>query len=101
MTTTRDRMDGGEFQTIREYLGLTADVLAGILKVGARTIRAWESGRDPIPTRSPTNSAPSRTTPAITSTSSWPNSVISRRRTSSSSIDTTKTSPPTTLTRRT
>ncbi|QHN28918.1 DUF1870 family protein (plasmid) [Gordonia pseudamarae] len=49
MTTTRDRMDGGEFQTIREYLGLTADVLAGILKVGARTIRAWESGRDPIP----------------------------------------------------
>lgn len=49
MTTTRDRMDGGEFQTIREYLGLTADVLAGLLKVGARTIRAWESGRDPIP----------------------------------------------------
>lgn len=46
-----DRMDGGELQMIREYLGLTIESLAGILSVNPRTIRSWEQGRDPIPER--------------------------------------------------
>ena len=45
------RMDGGELQTVREYLGLTLESLAGILRVNPRTVRAWEAGRDPIPDR--------------------------------------------------
>lgn len=45
------RMMGGELQTVREYLGLTGDALAGILGVQPRTLRAWERGRDPIPYR--------------------------------------------------
>lgn len=44
----RDRMDGGALQTIREYLGLNVEVLAGLMRVNPRTIRSWESGRDPI-----------------------------------------------------
>lgn len=52
MTTTGpDRMTGGELQTVREYLGLTGDRLAAILHVQPRTLRAWESGKDPIPYR--------------------------------------------------
>lgn len=46
-----ERMTGGELQTVREYLGLTGDALAGILGVQPRTLRAWEAGRDPIPYR--------------------------------------------------
>jgi len=46
-----DRMNGGELQTVREYLGLTHDALAGILGVNPRTLRSWESGRDRIPER--------------------------------------------------
>lgn len=46
-----DRMTGGELQTVREYLGLTGDALAAILEVDPRTLRAWESGRYPIPAR--------------------------------------------------
>lgn len=46
-----DRMDGGELQTVREYLGLTIEALAGILGVNPRTVRSWEAGRDPIPER--------------------------------------------------
>lgn len=45
------RMDGGELQMVREFLGLTADALAGMLDVNPRTIRSWEAGRDPIPER--------------------------------------------------
>ncbi|MEB3052132.1 DUF1870 family protein [Mycolicibacter sp. MYC123] len=45
------RMDGGELQTVREYLGLTIDSLARILVVNPRTVRSWEAGRDPIPER--------------------------------------------------
>ena len=44
-------MDGGELQTVREYLGLTIESLAGILGVNPRTVRSWEAGRDPIPER--------------------------------------------------
>lgn len=44
-------MDGGELQMIREYLGLTIDNLAGLLRVNPRTVRAWEAGRDLIPER--------------------------------------------------
>jgi len=46
-----DSMTGGELQTVREYLGLTHDALAGILGVNPRTVRSWESGRDRIPER--------------------------------------------------
>lgn len=46
-----DRMDGGELQTVREFLGLTIDSLAGLLGVNPRTVRSWEAGRDPIPER--------------------------------------------------
>jgi transcriptional regulator with XRE-family HTH domain len=45
------RMTGGELQTVREFLGLTGDALAGLLGVNPRTVRSWESGRDPIPER--------------------------------------------------
>ncbi len=45
------RMTGGEMQTVREYLGLTTEQLAGRLDVRHDTVRRWESGRDPIPLR--------------------------------------------------
>jgi hypothetical protein len=45
------RMDGGELQTVREYLGLTIESLASMLRVNPRTVRSWEAGRDPIPER--------------------------------------------------
>ncbi|PFG21254.1 DUF1870 family protein [Serinibacter salmoneus] len=50
-----DRMDGGELQMVREFLGLTGDGLAGMLRnrlgepVKPRTLRAWEAGRDSVP----------------------------------------------------
>lgn len=47
------RMDPGELQAVREYLGLTGDALAGMLGVNPVTVRRWESGRDPIPHRVP------------------------------------------------
>src|SRR5690606_31946526 len=40
-----------ELQTVREFLGLTIESLAGMLRVNPRTIRSWEAGRDPIPER--------------------------------------------------
>lgn len=49
------RMDGGELQMVREYLGLTIEALAGLLRnahggpVNPRTVRSWEAGRDSIP----------------------------------------------------
>lgn len=46
-----DRMTSGEFQTIREYLGLTTKSIAGMLGTRDDTIRRWESGRDLIPER--------------------------------------------------
>lgn len=46
-----ERMPAGELQTIREYLGLTGEAMAGLLHVNPRTIRDWESGREPIPYR--------------------------------------------------
>lgn len=45
------RMDPGELRTVREYLGLTLDALAGILAVRLDTLRRWESGRERIPYR--------------------------------------------------
>lgn len=45
------RMDGGELQTVREYLGLTIDGLAAMLSVNPRTVRSWEAGRDLVPER--------------------------------------------------
>lgn len=45
------RMDPAELQSIREYLGLSASHLAGILGVRNDTLRRWESGREPIPFR--------------------------------------------------
>ena len=53
MTAPRTRMSGAELQTAREYLGLTIESLAGMLNVIPRTVRAWESGADPIPYRVP------------------------------------------------
>lgn len=44
-----DRMTGGELSTVRDFLGLTGDALAAILHVNPRTVRAWESGKHPIP----------------------------------------------------
>ncbi|MHA3724305.1 helix-turn-helix domain-containing protein [Leucobacter sp. HY1910] len=51
MLTDTDRMTSAEFQTVREYLGLTLDAIAGILGVRPDTVRRWESGRDTIPYR--------------------------------------------------
>lgn len=45
------RMDPQELRTIREYLGLTAEALAGILSVRTDTIHKWERGNDQIPLR--------------------------------------------------
>jgi len=44
-------MAGVELQMRREYLGLTIDAMANLLEVNPRTVRSWESGRDPIPVR--------------------------------------------------
>jgi len=49
--TPRDRMTGGELQTIREYLGLTVEILAAELGVHPDTVCSWESGRDPVTER--------------------------------------------------
>lgn len=46
-----ERMDPGELQTVREYLGLTTEALARMLGVRHGTVRSWESGRVPIPFR--------------------------------------------------
>jgi transcriptional regulator with XRE-family HTH domain len=46
-----DRMDPGELQAVREYLGLTTESLAGMLGVRHDTVRRWESGRAPVPER--------------------------------------------------
>lgn len=44
-----ERMTAAEFRTVREWLAVTGDWLAGHLGVNPRTIRSWEQGRDPIP----------------------------------------------------
>lgn len=44
-------MTGGELQTVREWLGLTTESLAGLLGVRHDTVRRWESGRDRVPAR--------------------------------------------------
>lgn len=46
-----ERMDPAELRMVREYLGLTNEVLAGILGIRNDTVRRWETGRDPIPYR--------------------------------------------------
>ena len=48
---TTDRMTAGELQTVREYLGLTTEALAGVLAVRHDTVRRWESGKELIPVR--------------------------------------------------
>lgn len=50
---TTERMSNAELQTVREYLGLTIEALAGMLSVRPDTVRRWESGREPIPYRVP------------------------------------------------
>lgn len=52
-SSASDHMSGAELQTVREYLGLTIESMAGMLSVNPRTFRAWESGKDPIPYRVP------------------------------------------------
>lgn len=47
------RMSGLAFAAVRRLLGLSAAELAEALSVNERTVRAWESGRDPIPYRLP------------------------------------------------
>jgi DNA-binding XRE family transcriptional regulator len=41
----------GYVQTMREFLGLNGEELAGLIGVNPRTLRAWESGRDLVPDR--------------------------------------------------
>lgn len=48
-----ERMSPLAFAGWRHLLGLSLRELAGLLRVGERTVRAWESGRDPIPYRVP------------------------------------------------
>lgn len=47
--STRERMPRGELQTVREYLGLTTEALAGLLGVLHSTVRHWEAGSKPVP----------------------------------------------------
>ncbi|MGJ9487133.1 helix-turn-helix domain-containing protein [Actinotignum sp. GS-2025e] len=42
-------MDAPIISAYRHTLGLKIDALADLLGVSVRTMRAWESGRDPIP----------------------------------------------------
>lgn len=44
-----ERMNPGEFQCTREFLGMTIDQLAAMLDVDPRTLRSWESGAFRIP----------------------------------------------------
>lgn len=50
-----DRMDGGELQSLREFLGLTHDQLAARVvnahgrAVNPRTLRDFEAGKSPVP----------------------------------------------------
>lgn len=44
-----DHMTGGEFRTVREYLGLTLEWVAEHLDVAERSVRRWEAGTSPIP----------------------------------------------------
>lgn len=46
-----DRMDPGELQAVREYLGLSPEQLASMLGVRHDTLRRWESGREQVPVR--------------------------------------------------
>lgn len=46
-----DPLTAAEVYSIREYLGLTGDHMAELLSVNPRTLRSWESGRDPVPGR--------------------------------------------------
>lgn len=46
-----ERMTDAELRTIREWLGVTGDWLAGHLQVNPRTVRDWEQGRRPVPDR--------------------------------------------------
>lgn len=52
MTTTDPNaplMNGAEFALLRYELGLSLSQIAAFLDVNPRTVRAWNSGRDPIP----------------------------------------------------
>lgn len=44
-----ERMTDAEFRTVREFLGLTGEWLAGHLSVTVRTIYHWEAGKFRIP----------------------------------------------------
>lgn len=46
-----DPLTAAEMHSIREYLGVTGDHMAKLLGVNPRTLRSWESGRDPVPGR--------------------------------------------------
>ena len=43
-------MTGPELKTIREGLGLSVPSLAKLANVQERTVRYWESGKNPVPT---------------------------------------------------
>ncbi len=51
MTSTRITPE--ELRARREFLGLTGEALADALGVRHDTVRAWESGKDPVPHRVP------------------------------------------------
>lgn len=44
-----ERMTPAELRVVREFLGLTPEALASLLKVSARTVRHWEAGKYAIP----------------------------------------------------
>lgn len=44
-----ERMTDAEIKTIREFLGVTGEWLAGHLGVSSRTVRHWEQGKYPVP----------------------------------------------------
>lgn len=44
-----DQIHPAELKTVREQLGLSDAALAAALGVAARTVRAWEEGRHPVP----------------------------------------------------
>lgn len=46
-----DRLPAGKFAALRHLTGMSTEELAGELDVNPRTIRAWSTGRDPIPER--------------------------------------------------
>lgn len=51
MTTTTRRISAAHLRAVREHLGLSVSVFAGIINARDDQVRKWEAGKRPIPER--------------------------------------------------